>query len=127
MRRRKRKNIFFSRLFFFVLIILLAGLVKANIHKFREWQQARRLLLSQEEKIQKQKEKKQKLERLLECFQNEDYLNNIVKQKLNLVEPEEKIIYVLPEKEEKEKEETSQPKNFLEQLKQIFKKETSTK
>jgi len=127
MRRRKRKSIFFSRFFFFVLIILLAGLVKANIHKFREWQQARRLLLSKQEKIQKQKEKKQKLERLLECFQNEDYLNNIVKQKLNLVEPEEKIIYVLPEKEEKEKEETSKPKNFLEQLKQIFKKETSTK
>jgi len=128
---KRRRNVFsavfFSRFFFFVLILILAGVAKISFEKFKEWQQAHKILISKEEKIEKQKERKEKLEALLRRLQNEDYLKNITKERLNLVEPEERVIYVLPEKEEREKEESSKDKGFLEKLREMFKKGINSK
>jgi len=125
---KKRKNIFAifsSKLFFFLLIIIFSGVVKLSFDKFREWSWARSTLISQEEKIGRGGEREKDLKNMLDYLQTEGYLIRIVKEKLNLVRPGEKVIFVIPEEEkeltqEKETENKKTFERFLQTLKEIF-------
>lgn len=121
---RKEKHffsIFSSKIFFFFLILILAGIVKICFGKFQELSWAKDILTSQEVKIKEQKERKEKLKRTFEDLQSEEYLMRILKEKLNLVKPGERVIYILPEEEKKE--EVIEGKSFLERLKNFFKRD----
>lgn len=127
-----KKNSFFkifsSKIFLFVLILLFAGVAKITIEKFIEVKKAQEIINKEQQNIKEKEEKNKVLEEKLKYFQNKEYLENIAKEKLNLVKPGEKVIYILPkeEKEEKEKEleeKTEEKMSFWESLKSIFTRE----
>ena len=126
-KKKKRKKrtfftVFSSKLFLFVLILVLAWIGKATINKFMSWDQAKSALISEEVKIQEEKERNKELKETLEYFQSEDYLERTIKEKLNLAKPGEKVIYILPEKEDRDSEEYFKKEGLWEKLKEIFTK-----
>ena len=86
------------------------------------WDQAKDALIAEETKIQEEEEKNEGLKKTLEYFKSEDYLERTIKEKLNLAKPGEKVIYVLPEKEDKDSEEYFKKEGLWEKLKEIFTK-----
>lgn len=128
MRRKKNRKkrtfltVFSSKLFLFVLILLLAWMGKMTIEKFISWNHSSGTLAVEEEKIQEEEKKKEEFEKTLEYFESEDYLERTAKEKLNLAKPGEKVIYVLPEKESEEGEESFENEGFWKKLKAIFTK-----
>ncbi len=123
MKRLKKKNIFlatfFPKVLCFVLILILAGIVKSSFDKFSNWKEAKNILAFKEETIEKEKEKLNNFKKILDYFQNPEYLERTVKEKLNLVRPGEKVIYVLPPKEGQEKK-PPETKSFWEKLQEIL-------
>lgn len=124
MMKLRKKNTFlttfFPKVLCFVLILILAGIVKSSFDKFSNWKEAKNVLALKEETIEKEKEKLNNFKKILDYFQNPEYLERTVKEKLNLVRPGEKVIYVLPPKEEQGKK-PPETKSFWERLKEIFK------
>lgn len=121
-RKRKQKKssgrIFSSKIFLFLLIIIAAGAGKLTFDKYYSWTQAKSDISEVEKEIETEKQKNANLKQQASEAQNNEYLENVIKEKLNLVKPGEKVIYVLPENEEppaKEKEET-----MWEKVKDIF-------
>lgn len=119
-------RIFSSKLFLFVLILLFAGIAKITIQKYIEVKGAKDALDKEQKTIQEKEDKNKSLEEKLKYFQSKEYIENVAKEKLNLVKPGEKLIYVLPkeEKEQKEAEQKEQQKekSLWESLKSIFNK-----
>jgi len=122
-KEKKFIKIFSSKIFLFFLILILAGFSKVCLDKFFEVQEARKIVLEGEEKIEGIELKSKKLEAELKKLQDKKHLENIAKEKLNLARPGEKVIYVLPEEEKKAKEKESREKGFWDQLMEIFKGE----
>jgi len=122
-KEKKFIKIFSSKIFLFFLILILAGFSKVCLDKFFEVQEARKIVLEGEEKIKGIELKSKKLEVELKKLQDKKHLENITKEKLNLARPGEKVIYVLPEEEEKTGEKKTGEKGFWEQLMEIFKGE----
>lgn len=128
-KEKKTIKIFSSKFFLFVLILVLAGVSKITFEKVTEWNQVREILTLEEEKIKEKAEKNQMLEETSENLKNEEYLAKTVKEKLNLVDIGEKIIYVLPlpKKENNVEENNSEAKlenkSFWQKLKEIFSEE----
>lgn len=113
---KKKKSVFTSRLFCFFLIILLAGAIHVCFKKFEEWRWAEETLTTQEGKIVQEEGKKRRLKDMLDYFLSEGYLIRTIKEKLNLVSPGEKVIFVVPEEEEEDASQDKESKNsgFLE-------------
>jgi len=124
----KKKNIFkifYSKLFFFLLILIFSGIVKIGFDKFKEWNFARNALIVEEEKINEEKERKDNLKNVLDSLQDERYFIRIIKEKLNLASPGEKVVIVIPEKEEVSQEENGQEEEgffekILQKLRDLF-------
>lgn len=118
-----------SKIFLLILILLVGGMAKITYSKFIEVREARELLSQKEKKIQEAKERNQQLEEALQYF--EGNLKEVAKQKLNMVEPNEKVMYVFTESEKEEspqnldKASKSNSDNFftqtIEYVKGIFK------
>ncbi len=119
-------KIFSSKLFLFVLILLFAGLAKITIEKFIEVNKAKEILNKEQQRIAEKEAKNLELKEKLKYFQSKEYLENIAKEKLNLVKPGEKLIYILPKEKKKKKEEElkkekeKEEMSFWESLKSIF-------
>ena len=129
---KKKKNIFTifsSKLVFFVLILILSAMVKIGFEKFKEWNFARNTLVVQEEKIKEEEGRKGNLKEVLDYLRDERYLVRIVKEKLNLVSPGEKVIVVVPEEEDfsQTKSNETETESFfgrvLQKFREIFKRE----
>ncbi|MFH0987421.1 MAG: septum formation initiator family protein [Patescibacteria group bacterium] len=106
-------SLFSSKIFFFLLILVLSGLIRVGYDKFREWSFAKKSLASQEEKIEQAKRRRSDLKNLLNYLQSEGYLIRTVKEKLNLVAPGEKIIFVVPEEDKEELKIEAKNDNFF--------------
>jgi cell division protein FtsB len=123
-KKQKQKNGFFrvfsSKLFLFLLIIVLAGIGKVTFEKYLSWNQARNTLSTIEKKVQEEKAKSEELNKKVDELQNEEYIERVIKEKLNLAKPGEKVIYILSEEEEGREEEVSKNEGLWEKLKEIF-------
>ena len=93
-----------------------------TIEKFISWNRSSATLAVEEEKIQKEREKKEEFEKTLEYFKSEDYLERTAKEKLNLAKPGEKVIYILPQNKDDDLEDLSENEGIWEKLKAIFTK-----
>lgn len=123
-KQKKFVKILSSKVFLFFLILVCAGVVKLTIEKYIDVSKAESFLKEQQEKIKEGEEKNKELKNNLKYLQSKEYLESVVKKKLNLVKPGEKVIYVMPEEEKKdEKKETENKKSFWESVKEIFNKE----
>jgi len=111
----------------FLLVIILAWVGKATFEKYLIWSQAKTALSDVEKKIQAEESKKEKLEKEKEETQNEEYLKRIIKERLNLVEPGEKVIYILPEGEKSSEENKVDEKTLWEKFQSIFTKKEENK
>jgi len=120
-------RIFSSKLFLFLLIFLFAGMAKVTIEKYLEASKAKEILGKEQARITEKEKKNKDLEDKLKYFQSKEYIENLAKEKLNLVKPGEKLIYILPKEEKEQKEEELKQKeekmSLFESLKGIFIKE----
>ena len=120
--KKNRKNVFkklfSSRFFLFILIIVFAGIAKMTFSKFEEWGAAKASFDAKKETIASKEVEKETLEEEIKNSKNERFVEKATKQKLGLVSPGEKVIYVLNEREEETEEE--EEKGIIEKLKEIF-------
>jgi cell division protein FtsB len=117
--QKKFIKVLSSKVFLFCLLFLFAGLVKITVEKYMEVQSAKATLDGSQERIQSGETKNKKLKETLKHFQSKEYVESIAKEKLNLVRPGEKVIYVLPAKKKPAAKDKSS-KNFWDSLKAIF-------
>ncbi len=128
--RKKQKQkggfwrIFSSKIFLFLMIFVFAGMAKATIDKYLSWKQVKNTLTAVEENIQSEQQRSENLKKEVNEAQSEEYIERITKERLNLVKPGEKVIYVLPETppEQELTEEDKTNEGFWEKIKRIFKK-----
>lgn len=125
--RKKKKNIFVSKAALFFLIIILAGVINITYEKFKEWYLAKKILIMQEKEIKEAKGRETSLRDSLDYLRSEGYLIRVIKKKLNLVSPGEKVIFVMPEEkkeddsvQEQETENINFFEKFLRKLKEVF-------
>lgn len=131
-KRKKFVKTLSSKFFLFCLILAFAGLAKITVEKYIEVDKAKATLNQEQKKIKEGEKKNTELKETLKYFQTKEYFENIAKKKLNLVKPGEKVIYVMPEKEEEEKkikeEETKKgEKSFWEKVREFFSKDNKKK
>ncbi len=125
-RRKKFFKVFSSRLFLFLLIIATAGLAKVTVEKYFEVSKAKATLQKEEKKVKEDEGRLKKLEETIESFEDKEYLEKIVRRKLNLIKPGEKVIYVIPEKVQEEQENSKEKEkkggiNIFEKIKEFLK------
>ena len=104
-------------------------MVKIGFEKFKEWNFARNTLVVQEEKIKEEEERKGNLKEALDYLRDERYLVRIVKEKLNLASPGEKVIVVVPEEGDLYQTKSNENKTesffgrILQKFREIFERE----
>ena len=90
--------------------------------KFEEWSVAKALFDAKKEDIVAKEEQKKVLEEEIKNSKDERFIEKTAKQKLGLVSPGEKVIYILSEEDSDnsndDKEE--EKKGIIEKLKEIF-------
>ncbi len=127
--RKKQKQkggfwrIFSSKVFLFLIIFIFAGMAKATFDKYVSWRQANSALTEVEEKIQSEQQKSKDLKKEIDEIRSEEYIERVTKERLNLVKPGEKVIYVLPEppaEQEESNEEIKTNEGLWEKIKGIF-------
>lgn len=124
-KRKKFFKVFSSRLFLFLLIIATAGLAKITVEKYLEVSKLKATLQKEEEKVKEDENRLKKLEETIKSFEDKEYLERIVRKKLNLIKPGERVIYVIPEKAKEQKsqenrEEKKKDKNIFEKIKEFL-------
>ncbi|HOA47681.1 MAG TPA: septum formation initiator family protein [Candidatus Pacearchaeota archaeon] len=98
-------------------------MAKATFDKYVSWRQANSALTEVEEKIQSEQQKSKDLKKEIDEIRSEEYIERVTKERLNLVKPGEKVIYVLPEtpaEQEESNEEIKTNEGLWEKIKGIF-------
>lgn len=116
---QKNDKGFLNTFLVFVLILALGFMMKNIFVKYGEFKKMQEEYLAKEKELSLEKKQNKDLQKKLKLFENEEFLKKETKDKLNLVEPGEKIIYIIKE-ENKNEEEKQSSQNLWDGLKSIF-------
>ena len=131
--RRKRKKIykkkpssrkngkgFLNTFLVFILILILGAMLKNLFVKYGEFKKIQEEYLAKQKELNLEEKQNKALQEKLKLFENEEFLKKEAKEKLNLVEPGEKVIYIIKEGENEEEKEKQSSQNLWDTLKSIF-------
>ncbi|MDD3735438.1 MAG: septum formation initiator family protein [Candidatus Pacebacteria bacterium] len=116
---QKNDKGFLNTFLVFVLILALGFMMKNIFVKYGEFKKMQEEYLAKEKELSLEKKQNKDLQQKLKLFENEEFLKKETKDKLNLVEPGEKVIYIIKE-ENKNEEEKQSSQNLWDSLKSIF-------
>jgi len=131
--RRKRKKVykkkpssrkngkgFLNTFLVFILILILGAMLKNLFVKYGEFKKIQEEYLAKQKELNLEEKQNKALQEKLKLFENEEFLKKEAKEKLNLVEPGEKVIYIIKEGENEEEKEKQSSQNLWDTLKSIF-------
>jgi len=116
---QKNDKGFLNTFLVFVLILALGFMMKNIFVKYGEFKKMQEEYLAKEKELSLEKKQNKDLQQKLKLLENEEFLKKETKDKLNLVEPGEKVIYIIKE-ENKNEEEKQSSQNLWDSLKSIF-------
>ena len=88
--------------------------------KYGEFKKIQEEYLAKQKELNLEEKQNKALQEKLKLFENEEFLKKEAKEKLNLVEPGEKVIYIIKEGENEEEKEKQSSQNLWDTLKSIF-------
>jgi len=131
--RRKRKKVykkkpssrkngkgFLNTFLVFILILILGAMLKNLFVKYGEFKKIQEEYLARQKELNLEEKQNKALQEKLKLFENEEFLKKEAKEKLNLVELGEKVIYIIKEEENEEEKEKQSSQNLWDTLKSIF-------